>query len=225
MSTPLLVSDEIEKTIEHLAGKIQKHFPASSLNKTCHSLFIISTEAKSTEKWIVKPNLFLRSLAILIIVVASIMVIYPCTKLHVSVRDLNIADLVQMISSGMDGLMLLGAGIFFLMTFETRRKRSRIISAINHLRCIAHIIDAQQLAKDPEGVGEKNKVAGYDFGRYLNYCSDMLSLITKVSFLYVQHFNDQVANEAVHDLETLTTALSQKIWQKIMMIRGLNAYL
>ncbi len=46
----------------------------------------------------------------------------------------------------------------------------------------------------------------------------MLSLISKTAFLYVQDYHDPVAAEAVNDLEDLTTGLSSKIWQKIMML-------
>ena len=58
--------------------------------------------------------------------------------------------------------------------------------------------------------------------RYLNYCSEMLSLIGKVAALYVQDFDDEVAVAAVNELEDLTTALSSKIWQKIMILHDLE---
>jgi hypothetical protein len=47
----------------------------------------------------------------------------------------------------------------------------------------------------------------------------MLSLIGKIAFLYIQHFDDPVANDSVTDLESLTMGLSQKIWQKIVRRR------
>ena len=46
----------------------------------------------------------------------------------------------------------------------------------------------------------------------------MLSLIGKVAALYAQRFNDPVALSAVDEIEDLTTGLSRKIWQKIMII-------
>jgi hypothetical protein len=41
-----------------------------------------------------------------------------------------------------------------------------------------------------------------------------------VAFLYVQRFDDPVSVNAVNDLENLTTGLSRKIWQKIMVLRA-----
>jgi len=57
-----------------------------------------------------------------------------------------------------------------------------------------------------------------ELGRYLDFCSDMLSLIGKVSALMVQHFNDDVVLSAVNEIETLTTGLSRKMWQKITLL-------
>jgi hypothetical protein len=54
--------------------------------------------------------------------------------------------------------------------------------------------------------------------RYLDYCSELLSLTSKVAALYVQHLNDAVVLAAVNDIESLAASLSHKIWQKIMII-------
>jgi hypothetical protein len=40
--------------------------------------------------------------------------------------------------------------------------------------------------------------------------------------LYVQYFDDPVVLATVNEIETLTTGLSRKIWQKIMIIHQLE---
>ena len=57
-----------------------------------------------------------------------------------------------------------------------------------------------------------------ELGRYLDYCSELLSLISKVAALHVQRFNDPHTLAAVNDLESLTSGLSGKIWQKITLL-------
>ena len=47
---------------------------------------------------------------------------------------------------------------------------------------------------------------------------EMLSLIGKIAALYVQRFDDPVALSAVDEIESLTTSLSRKMWQKIMIV-------
>lgn len=55
-------------------------------------------------------------------------------------------------------------------------------------------------------------------GRYFDYCSEMLAVVSKIGALYVQNFADPVAVTAVDEIETLTAGLSRKIWQKIMIL-------
>jgi len=57
-----------------------------------------------------------------------------------------------------------------------------------------------------------------ELGRYLDYCSELLSATSKLAALLVQHFTDEVVLGAVNEIEALTTGLSGKIWQKIRLI-------
>jgi hypothetical protein len=58
----------------------------------------------------------------------------------------------------------------------------------------------------------------FELGRYLDYVSELLSLVSKISALYIQRFDDEVVLGAVNELESFTTGLSSKIWQKIMIL-------
>ncbi len=55
---------------------------------------------------------------------------------------------------------------------------------------------------------------------YLDYCSETLSLIGKIAALYAEYIVDSVALDAIESIEILTTNLSRKIWQKILMLRA-----
>jgi hypothetical protein len=56
--------------------------------------------------------------------------------------------------------------------------------------------------------------------RYLDYCSEMVSLTSKVAVLFAQGFPDPVIVEVVSDIERVASGLSQKIWQKIMILQS-----
>ena len=58
----------------------------------------------------------------------------------------------------------------------------------------------------------------FELRRYLDYCSEMLSLTGKVAAVYVQGFEDELAVNAATELENLSTGLSRKIWQKILIL-------
>ena len=137
---------------------------------------------------------------------------------------------IAVLESGLNDLVMLSLGIFFLVTFETRIKRKRALEAIHELRSIAHVIDMHQLTKDPDrqvrGEGEdtehspKSELTTFELRRYLDYCAEMLSLTGKVATLYLRDFEDGEAIAAVNEIEDLTTGLSRKIWQKIMILQG-----
>jgi hypothetical protein len=58
--------------------------------------------------------------------------------------------------------------------------------------------------------------------RYLDYCSEMLSLTAKCAALYAERLSDSVVVDTVGDIERLTSDLSSKIWQKITMVQTLE---
>ena len=63
-------------------------------------------------------------------------------------------------------------------------------------------------------------MTAFELSRYLDYCAEMLSLTGKVAALYVQDFDDGVAIASVNEVEDLTSGLSTKIWQKLMMLHA-----
>jgi hypothetical protein len=84
-----------------------------------------------------------------------------------------------------------------------------------------------QLTKDPSAgvtVGGNTPsspartLKPYELSRYLDYCSEMMALASKVAVMFAQSFPDPVVTEAVSDVERIATGLSQKIWQKIVII-------
>jgi hypothetical protein len=124
-----------------------------------------------------------------------------------------------------------GAGVFFLVTLETRIKRRRALTAIRELRAIAHIIDMHQLTKDPEWIVTPGKesapAAGPGPDAVRAVAVPRLLQRDAVDHgqdrrLYIQDFDDDVALSAVNEVENLTTGLSRKIWQKLMIVYAMG---
>jgi len=227
MSFLSLDADEIVRTIDTLSRRIEERFPGAGLGRVCGELLAIARHARERAQWIARPILALRiatvSLAILIVAGLGLTV----ARLRPPMGGFEVGQFIQVLEAGINDLVLIGAAIFFLGTLEGRIKRRRALGALHELRSIAHIIDMHQLTKDPERtVGDApatessppRRMTSLELGRYLDYCSEMLSLTGKVAALYVQHFDDSVALQAVNEIEDLTTGLSSKIWQKLMIL-------
>jgi hypothetical protein len=219
-----LNSEKIVETIATLSRRIEERFPESGLGKVCQELLTIARESQQRSAWIAKPHKPLRVViwAVLILMAAGLAVVLANAAWPRNGFDLF--SLVQASEAGLNITILLGAAALFLATAEMRLKRRRALKAIHELRALAHVIDMHQLTKDPEQLlapakatasSPKRTLSASELIRYLDYCSEMLSLIGKLAALYVQKFDDPVALSAVNEVEELTTGLSRKIWQKI----------
>ena len=126
-------------------------------------------------------------------------------------------------------LFVVGVAVLFLLRLETNLKRRRAHGVLHELRSLAHVIDMHQLAKDPAGrrlpepeitESPKGAMTPASLGRYLDYCTDLLSLTGKLSALLVQRFKDDAVLGEVNEIEALASALSGRIWQKIQLLEG-----
>jgi hypothetical protein len=220
--------EQIAATIDTLRRRIEQRFPQSGLARVVVELDRIAEQARQRAAWIARPILGLR---IAVAVLVGVILLGLAGSLAVLVRlpreSFQLYEVVQGLESGINDAVFVAAAIFFLVTIETRIKRRRALAAIHEMRAIAHVIDMHQLTKDPEwvlsrgpetGILPRRAMSRFELRRYLDYCSEMLSLTGKVAALYVQRFDDAVALQAVNEVEDLTTGLSRKIWQKLMIL-------
>ncbi len=220
-------ADAIIRTTSRLVDRVRERFPESGLLKVSEEILSVARESDERSRLIRRPNLPLRiGVGILIALgIALCSLVVRNVRMNEEVWDAS--NFAQASESLLSDVVFIGAAVAFLVTLETRMKRGRALSAINELRALAHIIDMHQLTKDPEMVLARHaptaasparNMTPFELNRYLDYCSEMLALVSKIAALYVQGFPDSQALAAVDEIESLTTELSQKIWQKIMIL-------
>jgi hypothetical protein len=219
--------DGIARTAEQLRLRVSERFPNSGLSKVAAELADIARAAELRAGEIVKPIAWLRNTVYSGVILLLTICTFIVVKYLPDAGDYNLSDFVQILDGAMNVMVISGGAIFSLVTIENRVRRSRALKAAHELRAVAHVIDMHQLTKDPDRVmgassptehSPNVKLTPAGLTRYLNYCTEMLSLIGKIGAYYIQDFDDPVAIEAVNDLEALTTGLSQKMWQKIMIV-------
>jgi hypothetical protein len=222
-----LDSERIVETAQLLCNRISERFPGSGLSKVGKELLSVCQEAAALSRWLSAPHRPLRvgvGVCMIIIVLALLGGLFSL-DLKVQVFS-SISDFLQGLEAAINEIVFLGIAVFFLLTAENRIKRSSALKAIHVLRSIAHIIDMHQLTKDPDRVmgtgadtpsSPKRVLTPFELTRYLDYCSELLAIISKIAALYVQNFNDPITLSAVNEVENLTNGLSRKIWQKIMI--------
>jgi len=226
-----LDADSVARTVALLRQRIDERFPGSGLGRVCRELDRITGQTRERAAWIATPILGLRVGVGALLALIAAGLAGTVLSLHRPNQPLEIFQFVQLLESGINDVVLVGAGVFFLVTLEARIKRRRALTAIRELRAIAHIIDMHQLTKDPEWIVTPGKestllpdraLTRFELSRYLDYCSEMLSITGKIAALYIQDFDDDVALSAVNEVENLTTGLSRKIWQKLMIVYAMG---
>ena len=222
-----LDESHILRTLERLKLRISERFPGSGLSKVAEELIAIASEVTDTAAYLSEPNFAIRiPVAIAIVLMLGLAVLLaitvrPPTEMH------GLDQVVQLIDAGINDIVFLGIAIYFLLTIEAKLKRNRALGMIHSLRSLAHVVDMHQLTKDPERYASpapdtasspQRTMTATELGRYLDYCSELLSITSKLAALLVQRFTDEAVLGGVNEIEGLTTGLSLKIWQKIRLI-------
>lgn len=223
-----LHADKIISTLEKLHARIRERFPNANLGNVCEELVSISRQTQARVQQIEAPNIPLRLASAAVALSGLAGLAYVGLIIDYKRETENLFGVLEGFDALLNLIVLMGAGMFFLATLESRWKRERALSDLHQLRSIVHVIDMHQLTKDPKAMvagrqtksSPKRTLTPFELTRYLDYCSEMLSLTAKVAALYAQSARDPAVLNAVSELETVSANLSGKIWQKIMMIQA-----
>lgn len=224
---PHLHPARIIETIQALGQRIEERFPGSGLGRVARQQLGIARNTLARVEWVRKPILWVRAAVGLVILLVVSLVAGIAMRVNVP-GGMHLADVIQAVDAAINELILLGAAIIFLATTESRIKRRKALQSLRELRALAHIVDMHQLTKDPERIVEAGRadtpssprrtLTRWELSRYLDYCSEMLALNSKLAALYAQNLDDPVVLAAVDEVETLTTGLCAKIWQKLVIV-------
>lgn len=223
-----LDSDKIVQTLDRLQQRIAARFPNAGLVKVCGELVEIARQSDRRARAISRPAYLLRLVTFAMIGLGVATLCYlGLLVIETKKSSDDLFSTIQGIEATFNIVVLMGAAMFFLVRIEERVKRARALQALNELRSIVHVVDMHQLTKDPmmidgprSSASPSRTMTAFELTRYLDYCSEMLSLTAKIAALYAQSTSDDVVIDAASGLSTLTTNLSSKIWQKITLVQA-----
>ncbi len=224
-----LEAPAVRGTVEELYARVSARFPERGLRAVCGDLLVLVDEVHSGSAEIQGR---VRTARIASRALMAAVVIATGVALAVATRDAvtdpgtvdSSLDLLPLIETTVNDVVFAGIAVFFLWSFPERIQRGRLLALLHQLRSVAHIIDMHQLTKDPEqlrpgfvptSASRSLAMTRDQLERYLDYCSEMLSLVGKTAALCAEESRDSVVLETVSTVEQLTVGLSRKIWQKI----------
>jgi hypothetical protein len=221
-----LNSKHILSTLKEVELRIQQYFPDSGLNNVSIELQTVGESIVYLAGHLRRPIWALRiltTIGIFGLIAVAVWVFVMALKIAPAGQD-GLMETLQGIESVTNEVIFLTIGIIFFAQLETRLKRRAALDSLHRLRSFAHVIDMHQLSKDPNNIlapnedGDPRFAAPEHLMRYLDFCTDLLSINSKLAALHIQDFQDNQVLNGVNEVETLSHELSRKIWQKIMIL-------
>jgi hypothetical protein len=220
--------DQILRTLGGLRARIEERFPGSGLGQVAGSLHAVGEDLAPLLERARRPRWLARGLLVVAIVfIGGVLLLLTQRFRMLSVDVQGIGGLLQAIEAAAQDLIFLSLATYFLFTIDSRVRRRASLRALHRLRSIVHIVDMHQLTKDPEHLlapgmttasSPERRMTRFELARYLDYCSELLSIASKLAALHAQYLNDPVVLAAVTDVETLASNLANKMWQKIVIL-------
>ncbi len=225
-----LGSAYVQLTVEKLQDRIHARFPDRHLGDVAGEL---ASTVPQIRQDFDDARVRDRRARLISRVASAVVLLSVLVALAIALRDAVISgpghsfDWVPLVESLVNDLVFAAIAVFFLWAVPERLQRRRVLALLHQLRSLAHVIDMHQLDKDPEQVkpdyhptpkSPPHNLDAEQLHHYLDYCSELLSLVAKTAALCAEHTSDPVVLGTVSDLETLTAELSQKIWAKISLL-------
>lgn len=225
-----LSAEHVGETVAQLERRIAARFGERGLTKAVRDLGqlvdLVSAETDQSNSRQRRRTRIARTISVLIIGATVFALVFTMRSAVVDGMARPV-DWVPLVESVINDLVFAAIAVLFLWAMPERLERPSLLRMLHRLRSLAHVIDMHQLSKDPEQISatyeptEQSVRHGLDADQlhhYLNYCSEMLSLTAKTAALCGEHTADSVVLDTISTIETLTTELSNKIWQKISLL-------
>ncbi len=222
-----LNADKIIETVDALARRINERFPHSGLSAVASEFTLVARKTRGDAVALGLPDWRLRTATVSLLAVGFAMFGLVFKELHFNAEVSEVSTLVQILEPAANIAILVALAIAFVVRMESRWKQKKALASLHSLRSMIHVIDMHQLTKDPSlmlgdlkptASSPERTMSQEELQRYLDYCSEMLSLTGKLAALYAQSVQEPLVVDSVNELENLSTNLTRKIWQKIMIL-------
>ncbi|TYL45913.1 hypothetical protein FXB39_15475 [Nocardioides sp. BGMRC 2183] len=223
----------VRSTAERLVQRMETRLPGRNLIAVGHELVDLIADVDVGSHQIRSRVRMARVVTRLVLGVAVVLAtLFLLLAIRDAVEQRQVEDSVEwlaVIETVVNDVVFLAIAVFFLYGIPDRVERAHLLDLLHRLRSLAHIIDMHQLTKDPERVRAdylpSARSAEVDLDprsmeAYLDYCSELLSLVGKTAALCAEESQDPVVLDTVRSVETLTTGLARTIWQKIALLPG-----
>jgi hypothetical protein len=232
MAYEKLEADAVLLTAQRLQARIEARFPDRNLGRVAERLTLVASDVERAAA----RTLPIRVLRVSGLVVIGILVAAAAASLVAAVVEListsgSALAWLAAVETIINDVVYVGIAVIFLWLLPGHLERRRILGELHRLRSLAHVIDMHQLTKDPERFAAAFRptaetvevgLTPIEMANYLDYCSELLSLVAKTAAVYAERSTDPAVLATISDIENLTNGMARKIWQKLGLVPGVG---
>jgi hypothetical protein len=227
-----LRAQPVKATVDRLQARITARFPDRNLRLIAGELSSAVDELliRPQTRWYgllrIASRVGMALIGLLLVVGVVLLFNQPTPQASNAWNWITIAE------SSINDVVFAGVAIYFLWQLPDRVQRNHDLRALHRLRSLAHVIDMHQLTKDPERYAPAFQktaqsvqvtLSPIEMANYLDYCSELLSLVSKTAAVYAERSTDPAVLATISDIENLTNGMGRKIWQKLGLVPGVAA--
>lgn len=223
--------EAVHQTCQRLQQRIADRFVKErGLQRVATDLVGIVKDVGGATEYVVKRRRGTRvatRLGILIVLAVAGIVFALAVRSAVEDAPDSGLEWLPLLESAVNDVIFAVLAIWFLWSVPERLERQTLLAKLYRLRSLAHIVDMHQLSKDVAKIRsspglapepESDDLSPEMFQDYLDYCSELLSLVGKAAALCAEESRDPLVLDTVSTIETLTVSLERKVWQKIAVL-------
>lgn len=220
----------ILETAERISRRICERFPSRGLARVGEEVVAVARGSTATLQSLNRPLLALRVAVAVVIGVLLATEVGTTWWIATQREAANWSDFIQGLDAGLNSVIVSAGAVVFLVTSERRLKRRKVLSALQQLRVLMHIVEMHQLDKDPERFfitgpqtpsSPRQDLNPFLLVRYLDYCTELLAVLSNLAAVYAQGYDDQVVLDSVDALATVCNGMSNKISLKMTVVNQL----
>jgi len=229
----MLRCEEIVKTVAQLHARIEERFPDSGLSHLCADLLESARATASRVERLARPYFGLRLLAALALIpgIGGQLYLAGLIDWHGIVARADTVAAAEGVGAAVNLFVLFLAALVLVPALERRMRRRRVLRQLHEFRSLAHVIDMHQLTRDPATVlgggsssSSERRMSEFRLSHYLEYCTKMLAIVSKLAVLYAGRLQDPDVIRGVNEIEALSADLGRKIWQKIAIVSRIDEH-
>ena len=218
------------ETARRLRDRIGARFPDRGIHRVAQELVSLTEQVADTSAGSRRRSRLVRSASHtvigIVVLVALVAFGFAVEAAFTDAPD-NRLDWLPLIESAVNDIVFVAIAVVLLYSFPERVQRADLLAKLHRLRSLAHIVDMHQLTKEPESLRDAfvNGTDGADIcltpeqiEYYLEYCTELLSIVSKAAALCAEESQDDIVLNTVSTIETLTMGMSRKVWQKITVL-------